>query len=60
MQDAKVSRKVVSLVSTRPRVSRLEFYVALALLALAQEGQGVVSSSEDWDDMSKNEYRYQH
>jgi sorting nexin-8 len=30
----------VSLVSTRPRVSKLEFFVALALVALAQSGKG--------------------
>ncbi|KAH9995130.1 hypothetical protein BJV77DRAFT_992702 [Russula vinacea] len=33
--------KIVNLVSTRPRVSKLEFFVALALVALAQKGQGV-------------------
>ncbi|KAL1943068.1 hypothetical protein VTO73DRAFT_4739 [Trametes versicolor] len=31
--------KIVSLVSSRPRVSRLEFFVALALAALAQSGK---------------------
>ena len=36
-----VSRfKIVNLVSTRPRVSKLEFFVALALVALAQTGKG--------------------
>ncbi|EPT00758.1 hypothetical protein FOMPIDRAFT_1023672 [Fomitopsis schrenkii] len=33
--------KVVSLVSSRPRVSRVEFYVALALAALVQGGKDV-------------------
>ncbi|KAI0955047.1 hypothetical protein AcW1_006749 [Taiwanofungus camphoratus] len=33
--------KIVSLVSSRPRVSRLEFFVALALAALAQSGKDV-------------------
>ncbi|KAH9840265.1 uncharacterized protein C8Q71DRAFT_484009 [Rhodofomes roseus] len=33
--------KIVSLVSSRPRVSRLEFYVALALAALVQSGKDV-------------------
>lgn len=32
--------KIVNLVSTRPRVSKLEFFVALALVALAQTGKG--------------------
>ncbi|KAH9940909.1 uncharacterized protein BXZ73DRAFT_88587 [Epithele typhae] len=31
--------KIVSLVSSRPKVSRLEFFVALALAALAQSGK---------------------
>ncbi|KAI9063893.1 hypothetical protein FKP32DRAFT_1571236 [Trametes sanguinea] len=31
--------RIVSLVSSRPRVSRLEFFVALALAALAQSGK---------------------
>ncbi|THH17794.1 hypothetical protein EW146_g3094 [Bondarzewia mesenterica] len=31
--------KIVNLVSTRPRVSKLEFFVALALVALAQSGK---------------------
>lgn len=30
------------MVSSRPRVSRLEFYIALALAGLAQEGQGEI------------------
>ncbi|KZT71962.1 hypothetical protein DAEQUDRAFT_763450 [Daedalea quercina L-15889] len=34
--------KIVSLVSSRPRVSRIEFYVALALAALVQSGKGDV------------------
>lgn len=34
------SIQIVSLVSSRPRVSRLEFFVALALAALAQSGKG--------------------
>ncbi|GBE86450.1 hypothetical protein BKA93DRAFT_808821 [Sparassis latifolia] len=33
--------KIVSLVSSRPRVSKLEFIVALALIALAQTGKDV-------------------
>ncbi|KAI0295396.1 hypothetical protein B0F90DRAFT_1751359 [Multifurca ochricompacta] len=33
--------KIVNLVSTRPRVSKLEFFVALALVALAQTGKDV-------------------
>ncbi|KAI0251426.1 hypothetical protein BJV78DRAFT_1361570 [Lactifluus subvellereus] len=33
--------KIVNLVSTRPRVSKLEFFVALALVALAQAGKDV-------------------
>ncbi|RDX48205.1 hypothetical protein OH76DRAFT_1405121 [Lentinus brumalis] len=33
--------RIVSLVSSRPRVSRLEFFVALALAALAQSGKDV-------------------
>ncbi|KAJ7066631.1 hypothetical protein C8F01DRAFT_1020137 [Mycena amicta] len=33
--------KIVNLVSSRPRVSKLEFFVALALVALAQEGKDV-------------------
>uniref|UniRef100_D8Q1I6 Sorting nexin MVP1 n=1 Tax=Schizophyllum commune (strain H4-8 / FGSC 9210) TaxID=578458 RepID=D8Q1I6_SCHCM len=32
--------RIVNLVSSRPRVSRLEFFVALALVALAQSGKG--------------------
>jgi sorting nexin-8 len=32
--------KIVNIVSTRPRVSKLEFFVALALVALAQTGKG--------------------
>jgi sorting nexin-8 len=32
--------KIVNLVSSRPRVSKLEFFVALALVALAQSGKG--------------------
>lgn len=35
-----LSVQIVSLVSSRPRVSRLEFFVALALAALAQSGKG--------------------
>ncbi|THH05409.1 hypothetical protein EW145_g4817 [Phellinidium pouzarii] len=31
--------RIVNLVSSRPRVSRLEFFVALALIALAQSGK---------------------
>ncbi|KAG6813151.1 hypothetical protein H0H92_013557 [Tricholoma furcatifolium] len=33
--------KIVNLVSTKPRVSKLEFFVALALVALAQTGKDV-------------------
>ncbi|KAF7308754.1 Sorting nexin [Mycena kentingensis (nom. inval.)] len=33
--------KIVNLVSNKPRVSKLEFFVALALVALAQEGKDV-------------------
>lgn len=33
--------KIVNLVSSKPRVSRLEFFVALALVALAQSGKDV-------------------
>lgn len=32
--------QIVNLVSSRSRVSKLEFFVALALLALAQSGKG--------------------
>ena len=32
--------QIVNLVSSRPRVSKLEFFVALALVALAQSGKG--------------------
>ena len=32
--------QIVNLVSSRPRVSKLEFFVALALVALAQSGNG--------------------
>jgi sorting nexin-8 len=33
--------QIVNLVSSRPRVSKLEFFVALALVALAQSGNGI-------------------
>ncbi|KAI0322771.1 hypothetical protein OF83DRAFT_1048610 [Amylostereum chailletii] len=33
--------KIINLVSSRPRVSKLEFFVALALVALAQAGKDV-------------------
>ncbi|KAG2075710.1 MVP1 domain-containing protein [Suillus decipiens] len=33
--------KIVNLVNSRPRVSKLEFFVALALLALAQSGKDI-------------------
>lgn len=33
-------QQIVNLVSTKPRVSKLEFFVALALVALAQTGKG--------------------
>lgn len=32
--------QIVNLVSTKSRVSKLEFFVALALVALAQSGKG--------------------
>ncbi|QRV89261.1 sorting nexin MVP1 [Ceratobasidium sp. AG-Ba] len=38
---AAVIERIVNLVSTRPRVSRLEFFVALALAGLAQAGKEV-------------------
>ena len=38
------SHQIVNLVSTRPRVSKLEFFVALALVALAQAGKGALSN----------------
>ncbi|KZT09942.1 uncharacterized protein LAESUDRAFT_722098 [Laetiporus sulphureus 93-53] len=38
---ASTIEKIVSLVSSRPRVSRLEFFVALALAALAQSSKDV-------------------
>lgn len=38
-----VISQIVNLVSSRPRVSKLEFFVALALVALAQEGRGEYS-----------------
>ncbi|KAL1747816.1 hypothetical protein HDZ31DRAFT_30940 [Schizophyllum fasciatum] len=34
--------RIVNLVSSRPRVSRLEFFVALSLVALAQAGKGTI------------------
>ncbi|KAF8315365.1 hypothetical protein DL93DRAFT_2166737 [Clavulina sp. PMI_390] len=39
--SASVTDKIISLVSSEPRVSRLEFYVALALVGLAQEGADI-------------------
>ena len=33
--------KIVNLVSTRPRISKLEFFVALAQVVLAQTGKGM-------------------
>jgi hypothetical protein len=33
--------QIVNLVSSRPRVSKLEFFIALALVALAQSGKGM-------------------
>lgn len=33
----------MNLVSSKPKVSQLEFFVALALLALAQSGKGELS-----------------
>ncbi|KAJ7577075.1 hypothetical protein C8J56DRAFT_799466 [Mycena floridula] len=38
---ASTIEKIVNLVSSRPRVSKLEFFVALALVALAQSGKDV-------------------
>ncbi|KAL4065857.1 hypothetical protein V8B97DRAFT_1932324 [Scleroderma yunnanense] len=38
---AAIIDKIVNLVSSRPRVSSLEFFVALALVALAQSGKDV-------------------
>ncbi|KAH8833010.1 hypothetical protein DL96DRAFT_1523298 [Flagelloscypha sp. PMI_526] len=38
---ASTINKIVNLVSSRPRVSKLEFFVALALVALAQAGKDV-------------------
>lgn len=32
----------MNLVSSRPKVSKLEFFVALALVALAQSGKGAL------------------
>ncbi|KIJ55199.1 hypothetical protein M422DRAFT_151099 [Sphaerobolus stellatus SS14] len=32
--------RIINLVSSRPRVSKLEFFIALALVALAQSGKG--------------------
>ena len=32
--------KIVNLVSSKPRVTKMEFFVALALVALAQQGKG--------------------
>lgn len=41
--EFRMSPQIVNLVSTRPRVSKLEFFVALALVALAQSGKGAYS-----------------
>ena len=41
--ETHVNLKIVSLVSSRPRVSKLEFFVALALVALAQSGKGMTT-----------------
>jgi len=38
--DRGPTAQVVNIVSSKPRVSRLEFYVALALIGLAQEHEG--------------------
>ncbi|KAG8936001.1 Sorting nexin mvp1 [Tulasnella sp. 418] len=38
---AATAQKIVNLVSTRPRLSKLEFFVALALVAFAQQDQDV-------------------
>jgi len=40
MQLLRIQLQIVNLVSARARVSKLEFYVALALVALAQSGKG--------------------
>ncbi|EJD07688.1 uncharacterized protein FOMMEDRAFT_143983 [Fomitiporia mediterranea MF3/22] len=37
--SASIIQRIVNLVSSRPRVSKLEFFVALALVALAQSGE---------------------
>lgn len=40
MRFSLASLQIVNLVSSRPRVSKLEFFVALALVALAQQEKG--------------------
>jgi sorting nexin-8 len=40
--------RIVNLVSSRPRVSKLEFFVALALVALAQSGKGMRNESSSY------------
>jgi sorting nexin-8 len=42
-EELKSPQQIVNLVSTKPRVSKLEFFVALALVALAQAGKGYYS-----------------
>lgn len=39
---AETDIQIANLVSSRPRVSKLEFFVALALVALAQSGKGTM------------------
>jgi len=41
VQNIEKPCQIVNLVSSRPRVSKLEFFVALALVALAQSGKGM-------------------
>lgn len=43
--NRQVCPQIVSLVSSRPRVSRVEFYVALALAALVQGGKGASAAA---------------
>ena len=49
---AETGIQIVSLVSSRPRVSKLEFFVALALVALAQSGKGMTTLNPNfgWDN----------
>ncbi|KAG6879238.1 hypothetical protein C0992_004231 [Termitomyces sp. T32_za158] len=59
--------KIVNLVSSKPRVSKLEFFVALALVALAQAGKDVsieqvaaLSSQNTLPEPTLDLSRYQH